>query len=81
MPSPASSGPRKSVLFGSYAYGQPTPDSDVDLLSLCLSRQRCCQSESKFGLASTRVPLDLIVRKPEFVVRREREGICSVNCS
>src|SRR5947209_7973017 len=24
--------PQKIVLFGSYAYGQPTPDSDVDLL-------------------------------------------------
>src|ERR1043166_6109984 len=24
--------PRKIILFGSYAYGCPTPDSDVDLL-------------------------------------------------
>ncbi|GAB4481852.1 MAG: nucleotidyltransferase domain-containing protein [Anaerolineales bacterium] len=24
--------PHKIILFGSYAYGQPTPDSDVDLL-------------------------------------------------
>jgi predicted nucleotidyltransferase len=24
--------PRKIVLFGSYAYGHPTPDSDLDLL-------------------------------------------------
>lgn len=24
--------PEKIILFGSYAYGQPTPDSDVDLL-------------------------------------------------
>ena len=24
--------PKKIVLFGSYAYGKPTPDSDVDLL-------------------------------------------------
>jgi predicted nucleotidyltransferase len=24
--------PEKVILFGSYAYGQPTPDSDVDLL-------------------------------------------------
>ena len=26
--------PLKIILFGSYAYGQPTPDSDVDLLVL-----------------------------------------------
>jgi uncharacterized protein len=24
--------PDRIILFGSYAYGQPTPDSDVDLL-------------------------------------------------
>ena len=24
--------PKKIVLFGSYAHGRPTPDSDVDLL-------------------------------------------------
>ena len=24
--------PEKIILFGSYAYGNPTPDSDVDLL-------------------------------------------------
>jgi predicted nucleotidyltransferase len=24
--------PRKVVLFGSYAYGKPSPDSDVDIL-------------------------------------------------
>jgi predicted nucleotidyltransferase len=24
--------PEKIILFGSYAYGSPTPDSDVDLL-------------------------------------------------
>ena len=24
--------PQKIILFGSYAYGSPTPDSDVDLL-------------------------------------------------
>ena len=24
--------PEKIILFGSYAYGEPTPDSDVDLL-------------------------------------------------
>ena len=24
--------PERIILFGSYAYGRPTPDSDVDLL-------------------------------------------------
>ena len=24
--------PQRAILFGSYAYGDPTPDSDIDLL-------------------------------------------------
>jgi len=30
--------PQRVILFGSYAYGQPTPDSDVDLLVIVRSR-------------------------------------------
>ena len=35
--------PKQIVLFGSYAYGQPTPDSDVDVLVLIdgLAQFRC----------------------------------------
>ena len=35
--------PLKVVLFGSYAYGTPTEDSDVDLLVLTRSRKSCHQ--------------------------------------
>ena len=66
--------PRKIVLFGSYAYGQPTPDSDVDLLVVmpfCGNDvAKAIQIRSRFD---TPFPLDWIVRKPEFIVRRERE--------
>jgi predicted nucleotidyltransferase len=66
--------PRKIVLFGSYAYGQPTPDSDVDLLVVMPFRgndvAKAIEIRSRFD---TPFPLDLIVRKPEFIVRRERE--------
>jgi predicted nucleotidyltransferase len=30
--------PDKIILFGSYAYGKPTPDSDVDLLVVMPTR-------------------------------------------
>jgi len=66
--------PRKIVLFGSYAYGQPTSDSDVDLLVILPFRgsdaTKAIQIRSRFD---TPFPLDLIVRKPEFIVRRQRE--------
>jgi len=63
--------PERIILFGSYAYGQPKPDSDVDLLvvmetSLSEAEQaaRICQSiDYHFGL-------DLIVRSPATLARR-----------
>jgi len=66
--------PRKIFLFGSYAYGRPSPDSDVDLLVVLPFRgndvAKAIEIRSRFD---TPFPLDLIVRKPEFIVRRERE--------
>ena len=32
--------PEKIILFGSYAYGNPTPDSDVDLLVIMKTRAK-----------------------------------------
>jgi len=63
--------PQQIVLFGSYAYGRPRPESDVDLLvvmdtPLKETEQavRICQViEYHFGL-------DLIVRTPETMARR-----------
>ena len=58
--------PQKIVLFGSYAYGKPTEDSDVDLLVI-MNRTRL-----KGERMSVRIrhaiprdfPLDLLVRTP-----------------
>jgi predicted nucleotidyltransferase len=63
--------PQRVILFGSYAYGQPSPESDVDVLvvmdtALRETEQavRICQAlEYHYGL-------DLIVRTPETVSRR-----------
>lgn len=63
--------PQRIILFGSYAYGQPRQESDVDLLVvmdtlLTETEQavRICQGiEYHFGL-------DLIVRTPAALTRR-----------
>jgi len=66
--------PEKIILFGSYAYGQPRPDSDVDLLVIMDFRGRdvnkACQIRARFD---TPFPLDLLVRKPAFINERMRE--------
>ena len=66
--------PQKIVLFGSYAYGHPTADSDVDLLVILPFRgndvSKAIQIRSRFD---TPFPLDLLVRKPRFIAERLRE--------
>jgi len=66
--------PQKIILFGSYAYGQPHADSDVDLLVVLAFRgndlHKAIQIRSRFD---TPFPLDLLVRKPWFIEERLRE--------
>ena len=64
--------PRQVILFGSYAYGTPTEDSDVDMLVVMdilkseTWRQRC---EIKARIPK-RFPLDLQVRSREDIAYR-----------
>lgn len=63
--------PYKAVLFGSYAYGEPTDDSDIDLIVVLnkneLPRNFDEQSENYsfvkkyFSFLKDKVPMDLIV--------------------
>ncbi|HDN78975.1 MAG: nucleotidyltransferase domain-containing protein [Chloroflexi bacterium] len=59
--------PEKIVLFGSWAYGTPTPDSDVDLLIV----METDASYVERYLAVSRLlrprpfPVDIIVKTPE----------------
>jgi predicted nucleotidyltransferase len=66
--------PERIVLFGSYAYGRPTPDSDVDLMVILPFRgnevAKACEIRSRFD---TPFPMDLLVRKPRFIAERLRE--------
>lgn len=69
--------PEKIVLFGSYAYGHPGPDSDVDMLIVTrtkrdpadLAADIACRLDPEF-------PLDLIVRTPQDIGRRLAEREC-----
>jgi predicted nucleotidyltransferase len=66
--------PYKIVLFGSYAYGKPTQDSDVDLLVIMdRTRDRGERMSVRIRHAIPRdFPLDLLVRTPSDVARRLR---------
>jgi predicted nucleotidyltransferase len=75
--------PRKIILFGSHAYGQPTTDSDVDLLVIMPRvRERGERMSVRIRHAVPRdFPLDLLVRTPLEVARSLRHGdffICEI---
>ena len=64
----------KIILFGSYAYGTPTEDSDVDVLVLKIIDKRPLLEAVAIAVATDPVfPCDIIVRDPEDARRRYRE--------
>ena len=68
--------PEKIVLFGSYAYGRPTPDSDVDLLVV----METTAPDKERYLAVCRLlrprpfPVDILVRTPQEIARALERG-------
>ncbi len=58
--------PEKIILFGSYAYGKPTPDSDVDLLIIMKTRAK--QVDRYLAVSNLlyprEFPVDIIVKTP-----------------
>ncbi|HEV3469339.1 MAG TPA: nucleotidyltransferase domain-containing protein [Pyrinomonadaceae bacterium] len=65
--------PQSIILFGSYAYGTPTEDSDVDLLViLTFDGKPIYKALEILRKVRPRFPLDLLVRTPEQV--KERVG-------
>lgn len=63
--------PDQVILFGSYAEGTATPDSDVDLLVVLPFEGRNLDKSVEI-LVRTRptFPIDLLARKPEDTARR-----------
>tara|TARA_B100002003_G_C13852838_1_gene417914 strand:+ start:126 stop:527 length:402 start_codon:yes stop_codon:yes gene_type:complete len=68
--------PEKVILFGSYAYGKPSEDSDVDLLVVMDCEKRPIRVAAEISAAVDHAfPLDILVRKPdEFQESFERGG-------
>jgi predicted nucleotidyltransferase len=55
--------PEKIILFGSYAYGRPTEDSDVDLMMVMPHRGPGYRTATRIRLAvEVTFPMDLLVR-------------------
>jgi predicted nucleotidyltransferase len=66
--------PDKIILFGSYAYGTPDKESDVDLLVIMPARDVIAASV-RIGLAFERMFVDdLFVRTPRQIERGLRDG-------
>ena len=73
--------PEQVILFGSYAYGEPTPDSDVDLLVIKDIADSSVSDATSIRRAIrhlrhsvANLPFDIMVRAPDDWQRRIRNG-------
>jgi len=67
--------PHKIILFGSYAYGKPTADSDVDMLVIMPFEGKSAYKATEILLATDPCfPIDLLVRTPEQIKTRVELG-------
>jgi uncharacterized protein len=66
--------PAKIILFGSYAYGRPHADSDVDVLLIMPARNQLDQAFRIHTQIDPPFPVDLIVRTPRNLAWRLAEG-------
>ncbi len=63
--------PERIILFGSYAYGQPGDDSDVDILVVLPFKGKPVRKAIEIrNRINPGIPVDLIVRTPEQVAER-----------
>jgi predicted nucleotidyltransferase len=68
--------PQRIILFGSYAHGKPTEDSDVDLMVVMPFTGNALEQAFRIR---TRVehpgfPIDLLVRSPKEIAKRVAMG-------
>ena len=67
--------PDRIILFGSYAYGTPRPDSDVDLLVIMpFDGKGFRKSLEILNRMDPSFDVDLIARRPDDTARRYAEG-------
>ncbi len=69
--------PEKIILFGSYAYGNPTHDSDVDLFVIMETNGKHKEKHREISmlLYPRQFPVDIIVRTPKEVDEALRGGV------
>lgn len=69
--------PRQVILFGSYAEGKPTQDSDVDLLVVMETNERTLHAAARIsGSIDHPFPLDIVVFSPaDFKASLDRKGV------
>jgi len=67
--------PEKVILFGSYAYGKPTKDSDVDLLFI---KNTSLSRMERYRLVNEHlehfIPMDILIKTPSEVRKRLKMG-------
>ena len=68
--------PEKIILFGSYAYGSPTPDSDVDLLIIL---ETTASAKERYLTVSDLLyprpfPVDILVKTPQEIDSAVKQG-------
>lgn len=67
--------PEKVILFGSYAYGAPKPESDVDLLVVMNTSLKEVEQAIQIRQSiRSRMALDLLVHTPEKLAQRLKLG-------
>lgn len=67
--------PQRIILFGSWAHGKPTDDSDADLLIIMKTPEGALRQGATISKSLDHIfPLDIVVKNPEEVKRRLEEG-------
>ena len=70
--------PEKVILFGSYAYGRPTPDSDVDFFVVISGKTKQNRRNTAFNASKALdprpFPVDILVRSSGQIWPRIRQG-------
>ena len=67
--------PDKIILFGSYAYGTPTEDSDLDLLIIKNDIKDKWEEKAKIrkALKSLKIPKDILLEDEEYYLSHSDE--------
>ena len=68
--------PEKIILFGSYAWGKPNKDSDIDLFIVKRTDKNIFERNREVGkiLFGSQIAIDSLVYTPEQFERREQIG-------